>query len=220
MLKHFVITRLAAVILRLYSKTLRWQFEGFEHLNLARPAIFIFWHGRQIFMPAAYKIAKRHKKQALNFFMLISQHRDGRIAADIAALLGIKSVAGSSTRGGSAAFLALKEALENNNLIGITPDGPKGPIYKLKPGAARLAEQTGVPVYCVSIAANKFWTFKSWDAMQLAKPFSKIVCYISPATTCIPEEDNISKLEDLLNEITVASDNYFNSSALGAVIKE
>jgi lysophospholipid acyltransferase (LPLAT)-like uncharacterized protein len=38
----------------------------------------------------------------------------------------------------------------------ITPDGPRGPLYKCRPGAVRLASMSGYPIIpaCISYSSN------------------------------------------------------------------
>lgn len=207
-LKEKLTINLATLILKIYSKTLRLSFIGLENLDFEKPSVFIFWHNRQIFMPLALKVCKKKLNSKKLFCMLISQHRDGRIAASIVKKLGVDSISGSSTRGGGKALLALSNVIKHGSHVGITPDGPRGPIYKLKPGAVKLASMTGTPIYPVCISASSFWSFeKSWDKMQLPKPFSKIICKIGAKI----ENYDVSHVEQKLIELTESSDNHFNN---------
>eukprot|EP01037_Dinobryon_pediforme_P016836 gene16836-17018_t len=49
-------------------------------------------------------------------------------------------ISGSTTRGGAKAALALVKAVRSGVIIGITPDGPKGPAYKVSPGIVTIAK--------------------------------------------------------------------------------
>ncbi|MBZ0251877.1 MAG: DUF374 domain-containing protein, partial [Candidatus Methylomirabilis sp.] len=86
---------LAVALLRALYATLRIRFVGLEH-GLARwergePTIFVFWHGRMLLMPTAF----RGRRLAI----IISSHEDGRIIARTMERLGFEWARGSSTRG-------------------------------------------------------------------------------------------------------------------------
>jgi lysophospholipid acyltransferase (LPLAT)-like uncharacterized protein len=54
-----------------------------------------------------------------------------------------------------------------------TIDGPKGPRHIAKAGACLLAKKTGDPILPLSFDAARFWSLKSWDKLQIPKPFSR-----------------------------------------------
>jgi lysophospholipid acyltransferase (LPLAT)-like uncharacterized protein len=54
-----------------------------------------------------------------------------------------------------------------------TIDGPKGPRHVAKSGACLLAKKTGHPILPFSVEAEKFWTVRSWDKLQIPKFFSR-----------------------------------------------
>jgi tetraacyldisaccharide 4'-kinase len=127
--------------------------------------IFVLNHG-QLFLGTF--LAKDE-----NVATIISQHRDGEYIFQIACRLGIKAVRGSSTRGGTAALFELVTSPRySRDNIGITPDGPRGPIGSVKCGVVLLAKMMGAPIVPVSIASSSYWEFKSWDRFRLPKPFS------------------------------------------------
>jgi lysophospholipid acyltransferase (LPLAT)-like uncharacterized protein len=58
-------------------------------------------------------------------------------------------------------------------------DGPKGPIYEVKPGIFELARLTHSPVVAVSVAATPVWRFeRSWNKAILPKPFARVVMVV------------------------------------------
>ena len=71
--------------------------------------------------------------------MLTSASKDGAILEAVANDYGMRAVRGSSHRRGVAGFLDMVRELEDGCAMCITPDGPKGPRYKFRPGAVRLA---------------------------------------------------------------------------------
>ena len=73
-------------------------------------------------------------------------------------------MAGSSSRGGVRAMMQLVEMIREGVCIGITPDGPRGPKYKVKEGVIKLSQITQKPIYPLAYSATKYWRFESWDS--------------------------------------------------------
>ena len=64
---------------------------------------------------------------------------------------------------------------DHKEIIVVTPDGPRGPKYVVKPGIVMAAKATGAHWCPSSWTASKHWELGTWDAMKIPKPFSKIV---------------------------------------------
>jgi lysophospholipid acyltransferase (LPLAT)-like uncharacterized protein len=56
-----------------------------------------------------------------------------------------------------------------------TVDGPRGPIYEAKPGAVLLAAKSGAAILPFSISIDRRWELRSWDRIQIPKPFARAV---------------------------------------------
>ena len=104
---------------------------------------------------------------------IASAHRDAEYPARFAESLGYIVVRGSSTRGGTRAFLELLGHARAGKAIAITPDGPRGPRHVVKPGAIHLAKDANVPVVPIAIGYSSCWTMKSWDGFRIPKPFCR-----------------------------------------------
>ena len=118
---------------------------------------------------------------------LTSPSKDGAIIARVMAHFGIGNVRGSSSRRGSEAVRELADALTSGLDVAITPDGPRGPKYRLQPGALRLAQISGVPITLVHIVYSRYWELKSWDRFRIPKPFSRVTI-ICDEPVAIPRE--------------------------------
>jgi lysophospholipid acyltransferase (LPLAT)-like uncharacterized protein len=146
--------------------------------------------------------------------MLISQHGDGRLIAFAIKLLGIQSVAGSSSRRGVAATLELMRRLNEGASIGLTPDGPKGPRQVCKKGVVTLAQQAGITVQPVSYSIEERWVIPSWDRMIVPRPFSRgVVVLADPIKIKADEDQNEARMriQESLNFITERADGYWDS---------
>ncbi len=183
-------------LFRLLASTWRITVEG----NIpSRPAVIAFWHG---YMMPAWKYFSRLRPAAV-----VSSSKDGQILACLLERWNYTLVRGSSTRGGKEALDAVVDLLKDN-LVLITPDGPRGPVFRFKAGAAVASLRTGAPVCLCSVHINKSKILrKSWDKFHIPCPFTRITLTIAPPVT-VPagssreETDNcILNMENTLNEM-------------------
>src|SRR5579864_3960015 len=156
--------------IRLVYRTNRWTVDGGEVPRRLRADgrgfILAFWHGRLMMIPMAWqRLAPMH--------MLISAHRDGRIIADAVTYFGVRSIPGSSRRGGSAALRSMLKRLEAGDCVGITPDGPRGPAMEASSGIVNLARLSGAPIVPIVFATSRRRVLHSWDRFHLALPFGR-----------------------------------------------
>jgi hypothetical protein len=161
-------------IIRLVGSSLRWQVvnaAGLESVrNSGQRAIMTFWHGR-IFM-ATYLFRNQ------GIVVLTSRNRDGEYIARVIQRFGYEAARGSSSRGSHAATADALKALKNGKDVGLAIDGPRGPRYVAKRGAAYLARKSGFPVVPFTLSVEKKWMTRSWDHFQIPRPFSRALCLI------------------------------------------
>jgi lysophospholipid acyltransferase (LPLAT)-like uncharacterized protein len=162
--------RLGAGLLRLLASTWRMRSHNIEGLHAARAndkrVIFALWHGE--LLPLLWQ----HRGE--NVAIVISEHRDGEIVAQIAESLGYSTVRGSSSKGGSRALIGLMREIDAGRDGAITPDGPRGPARVFAPGAAVAAQRTGAYIVPIRAAASRAWRLKSWDKFLIPKPFARV----------------------------------------------
>lgn len=156
-------------LIRVIGRTIRYETSGLEHLDAVEKAgklpIYTFWHDR-IFAAAWYF---RNRGIAV----ITSQSKDGEYIARFIQRLGYGAIRGSSTRGGVGALVEMIKAMRNGTPTAFTVDGPKGPRYEAKPGPVLLAKKTGDPIVPFVVECARFWTVKSWDKLQIPKPFTR-----------------------------------------------
>lgn len=164
------IVRAGTVLIRLLAMTWRMRAVNDAAVRAARAngqrVIFTLWHGE--LLPLLWY----HRNQGIA--VVISEHRDGEIIAQIAERLGYATVRGSSSRGGSRALIGLMRALESGLDGAVTPDGPRGPAHVFAPGAAIASQRTGVPLLPLRASAARAWRLKSWDSFLVPKPFATV----------------------------------------------
>lgn len=135
------------------------------------PAIYILWHNRFFVVPPAWNRLCLGLRKTV---ALTSASNDGAMVAAAMKVFGLGSVRGSSSRRGVAALVGLKRALAEGCDICLTPDGPRGPRYKVQPGFLKLAEATGAPIIPIHLRFSNAWRLKTWDRFVIPKPFSRV----------------------------------------------
>ena len=146
--------------------------------------IGITWHNRLMFLCPALP-----KKALKNTSAVISASRDGQYLADFISFFGAQALRGSSSRKGANALLGAIRAIESGRNVAFTPDGPRGPIYKIKTGPVVLASKTGGVLVPFVLNSSRCWKLKSWDKFQIPKPFSRITMVIGDPITVPPDAD-------------------------------
>jgi hypothetical protein len=154
---------------------------GVEHLDTAlrkAPSLVpCYWHQHQIFCA---KFLLEQRERGLKVGWLISPSVDGELGAMMVRRLGGGVIRGSSTHTGARSLRDYYQALAHDNLSPvITPDGPRGPRFKFKPGAILLAQMSGRPMLPMAYAASRAWLVK-WDKFVIPAPFSRVVIAIGP----------------------------------------
>ena len=160
----------AAVVIRLlgWSWRIEYRVADYERRIVAgERCIFAFWHAR--LLPLVYT----HRFRRIG--VLISRHRNGEWIARIIESLGFETARGSSTRGGEEAVRDMLRLAEAKHLLAVTPDGPRGPAERVKPGLVYLASRTGFPIVPVATASSRAWVFRSWDRFRVPRPFARVV---------------------------------------------
>ncbi len=170
-----ILARVGYFYLWFVFKTTRWTYIGLEHpeqlIKTNAPFIAAFWHGRLAMLPFLWRWNKP-------FYMLLSEHGDGRFISKIISHHNINSIYGSSTRGGAQAALACVKTLKQGNCMGITPDGPRGPRHEVSEGLLHIARLSGAPIVPASYALKRHRVLKTWDRFLVPLPFTRGVFVI------------------------------------------
>lgn len=149
-------------------------------------AIYVSWHQRISFLT--------HYTGLRDVTAMVSQSRDGEYAARLVKWMGIKSIRGSSTRGGKEALINIIQMLKKGGSAGMLADGPLGPARTAKIGSVIMAQRSGAPLIPVAWSADRAWILNSWDRFLIPRPFARIaVCIGDPLW--VPEEAENSELE-------------------------
>ena len=202
---------IASCILRLLLSTVRVRSEGLEKADAyhdkGERVIYALWHGRML-LPV---YTHRNK----NIAIMVSKNIDGEYITQVIRHMGFRAVRGSTSRGAVAAMNEMLKLSGENVDLAITPDGPRGPKYKVQGGAIFLAQKTGRVILPAGISSERYWQMPSWDEFRIPRPFTRAYMLIGNPIR-VPEEITEEEAERLrillekeMRRITQISDNYF-----------
>lgn len=138
-----------------------------ERFRKNEPIIMTHWHGDELVLIQLFSIYK--------IGTIVSTSKDGEIMNRLVGLFGGATSRGSSTRGGITALKGLIRLVRDGWSCSFAVDGPKGPIYKVKPGVFEVAKLLQIPIYWVGTSCDRAFHFpKSWNKTYLPKPFARI----------------------------------------------
>jgi hypothetical protein len=189
---------LALAIINSWLRTCRVvRVIGVENLEaaLARAPSVVpcYWHQHQLFC-AKYLLDQRSR--GLTVGWLISPSVDGELGAMMVRRLGGGVIRGSSSHTGARSLRDYYQALVKDQVSPvITPDGPRGPRFKFKPGAILLAQMSGRPMLPMAYAASRAWLVK-WDKFVIPVPFARIVIAVG-APRYVPRVTDAAGMERL-----------------------
>lgn len=178
--------------------------------SLARagqPAILCVWHNTILYF--IYVLAP------LNLAVMISRSRDGDDITWVAERFGFRGVRGSPAEGGSSAVREMLRVLSQGRDVVITPDGPQGPRYELKPGVVALAKHKRLAIVPVAYSAASRWEFGSWDRMKLPKPFSRTVIWVGDPIDVQGQEEAVAhrRVEQAMRSLTRQAEAFTGADA-------
>ncbi len=183
-------------LLRLWGRSLRFDTMPADLVAYGkkdRPVAIVLWHNR-LFLAA--EIVRRYRG-GRPAYALVSASQDGAWLSAFFSLVGLATVRGSSSRLGREAASALVETLRAGFDIGVTPDGPRGPCYELKPGGVIVARRTHAPLVLIGAEFHDAWRLRSWDRFYLPKPFSRVRmrCEVIAADELADRDAAVSRLQ-------------------------
>lgn len=176
-----------------YRLSLRVKVQGQEHLGGNEARIIAFWHCN---LAIWFHVFLRARTQ-----QVWMQH-PALFMTPIHAMLrlmGIRKLAfGSTGNDGKAAMTEIIGLLRTGYSTVITPDGPRGPVKRVKPGVIVMAAESGVPIVPVTLRSDRHWVLSTWDRKIMPKPFSTIhITFHPPISVNEPNDQRaITRLEE------------------------
>lgn len=159
------------------------------------PFVVAHWHHDEL---GILHLLKRY-----HVACMISLSKDGALMAKVVELMGAKTSRGSSSRGAIQALKGVLRLAREGWRPSVAVDGPRGPIYKVKPGVVEIARVIKAPIFTISMCSSRsLISHKSWNKLELPLPFSRIIVRWSDAIPYNPEismEEHCLLVEKTLN---------------------
>lgn len=181
--------------------TSRYRFILPEHYSKKqflneKGVIFAIWHNRLTFGPRIFKGQK-------DTLALISPHSDGKIISNIVQNFGFGIIEGSTNKDAVSALKKIIHKISSGSNIVITPDGPRGPIYKINSNITQIAKKYNAKLIPISCNSTKYLSLNSWDNLIMPLPFGTIRIIIgAPLKLSEDSEQNSYFLEQSLNDLS------------------
>ena len=195
----------------------RFQVSGMEHLEAAKatgkPIILTAWHGMTMMLVGFFA----NFYDVSSIVLLMPDDWRGEALAIFASKLGaepfpmnLKDEANMAT---ARKLVSLVRKVKAGHDCYITPDGPDGPAYVIKPGVAFIAQKAGALILPMGAYARHGYRLGRWDRYVIPYPYSRISVAIGApmgvekgeALTAVTET-----LTDKLHRITAqAAANYY-----------
>jgi lysophospholipid acyltransferase (LPLAT)-like uncharacterized protein len=171
-------------LLRLLLWTCRIEIKGLtaflQHAQNHK-TILLLWHNRLLVLP---ELLQRYGSQC-NYCAFISNSRDGELIAILTKSYPIGRVLRVPHDGRHQALATLiRQLREAQEVMVITPDGPRGPLYQVKAGVVLAAQATGASVVPFSWQADRYWQFNTWDKLRVPKPFARLAVHFGEPLLC------------------------------------
>lgn len=185
---------LLPIITRLVFLTLRIKIIKPDNFKPKSNYVLMFWHGTMI-GPWYF-----HRKK--NFTAVVSSSKDGEILSSALATWKYELIRGSSSVDSKIVFKKMIEALNNGKNLAITPDGPRGEIFKMKIGGLISAVRTQKEIVLCGVAYYKRFIFNSWDKFEFPKPFTRVALVFSEPYF-FPQNLTNEEYEKIRNELEI-----------------
>ncbi len=178
-LTYWLAVRLARLIVETLWRTCRIRIEGEARLHALiaehGAIVPVCWH-QHLLLCARYLVSR---PGGLKAGFMISPSVDGEAPTWLAQSYGAHVVRGSGSYTGVRAIRGVHAAIVKEGISpGVTPDGPRGPRFKFKPGAIFTAQISKKPVVPLAFHAKNAFVLDTWDKFVLPLPFSRITIAI------------------------------------------
>ena len=168
-----------------------------------KPFILAFWHSQLMMISYTWQSPKK-----IN--ILASQHSDGRFGAIVGKYFKLNNIPASS-KGNNYILRSIFQKLNNNDYIGITPDGPRGPKGIVSEGIIKIAKATNTPIIACGYWSSKNISLKSWDSFLVTLPFSTC-CFVWQKPLYIPKKTKDAKIQYYQNLLKKIIDECINNA--------
>lgn len=207
---------LATLLIELLWYTCKIRISGVDRLRelVAEhvAVVPVCWH-QHLVICARFLVSRQ--VGALKPGFMISPSVDGEAPSALARSYGAHVVRGSGSYTGLRAVRGAHQAIVKEGISpAITPDGPRGPRFKFKPGALFAAQISGKPVVPLAFAAKHARVLKTWDKFILPLPFSTI-CIAVGEPLFMPGDASDEQMQAAQREMEVRMKQTFLQARAG-----
>ena len=202
---------------QIVRKTGRYRVSGLEHLQAAQannqPLVLATWHGMTMMLVGFF--ANHYNLK--NIVLLMPDDWRGEALQVFANKLGTEpfpmDLKGEANMATARQLATLVRRVKQGRDCYITPDGPDGPAYVIKPGVAFIAQKAKVPILPLGAYVRNGYRVNRWDRYTIPYPFSRVSVAIGEPIW-VKKGDELTAvaqtLTDKLHRITAqAAANYY-----------
>tara|TARA_Y100001970_G_scaffold3563_1_gene4093 strand:+ start:1607 stop:2275 length:669 start_codon:yes stop_codon:yes gene_type:complete len=194
-LKNIIIQSLLAFLAFIYiylvKITSKFQYENQDipekYWKNKKPFILAFWHNQLMTISFAWKINKK-----IN--ILASGHSDGRFGSIVGKYFNLNNIP-IYKENKNYSLRSLFKLIREEQYIGITPDGPRGPKEIASDGIIKIAKTCKIPIIPIGFWSSNNFKLKSWDSFLITLPFSKC-CFVWNKPLEIPNDSNDFQIKE------------------------
>ncbi len=203
-IKRFILPYPLAFIGKYSIRTILWTCKikviGLEDFKLAASegrCILMIWHNR---IALTCEFFKKFAPE-ISYSAFLSKSRDGApIARIIQSYKNGNCIRVAHDTRHNALRVMISRLKNSKEVVIITPDGPRGPRYKIKEGIIHAAQTAEAKIIPYTWDANKYWQLNTWDQFRIPRPFSTITITLGlpiKASKGVSSFEAISQLEGL-----------------------
>ncbi|MCA9933477.1 MAG: DUF374 domain-containing protein [Anaerolineales bacterium] len=182
----------------------RTQVSGLQNLEAAKasgkPLIFSAWHGMTMMLVG--KISEFFNTD--NIVLLMPDDWRGESLEVFANKMGAHpfpmNLEETASVGTARQLVSLVREVKNGKHCYITPDGPDGPAYMIKPGIAYIAQKARALILPFGAYARNGYRLNRWDTYTIPYPFSRISIHVGKPIE-IPKKVELTAVTDNLTNI-------------------
>ena len=204
-------------VARLTSATGRFQISGQAYLETAvssqKPIIFAAWHGMTMMLVGLF----RTRLDLSRIVLILPDDWRGAALVIFAEKLQAHpfpmNLEGEASMATARRLAQLVKQVKAGSYCYITPDGPFGPAYEMKPGLTYIAQKAKAIILPIGAYARHSYQINRWDRYTIPYPFSRISVAVGQPITVARRADLTAVNQTLthtLNQITLqAAANYY-----------
>jgi lysophospholipid acyltransferase (LPLAT)-like uncharacterized protein len=161
--------------------------------------IYALWHQEVFFVAYGFGAARPDT--------LASQGDAGAVITRMLELCGYNVFRGGSSSGERRRTVGVIDDLvehmqkKSEVVYGLTVDGSKGPVHRMKRGAVQISAITGAPVVVYKTWCKRYLLMPTWDRTMIPLPFNHIVYVFSGPYRPRPELPEAERYDALYAEV-------------------